>query len=135
MWKDYFPGAEIYGIDTKPECKDHEAERIKIFIGNQSDKKFLKSLAPQLESLNVVIDDGSHIPNDQIASFEVLFPILLSGGYYVIEDLRTHYCADRLKRGLWFFNETMANLHQVETRYPIEEIHFYKSIVFIKKGK
>jgi cephalosporin hydroxylase len=45
MWKDYFgPKAKIYGIDINPKCKDLEEENIKIFIGSQSDRKFLREV-------------------------------------------------------------------------------------------
>lgn len=37
-------------------------------------------------SLDVVIDDGSHRVDHQIASFEVLFPLLSDHGIYVVED-------------------------------------------------
>ncbi len=42
MWKEYFGSkAKIYGIDINPLCKDLEEDNIKIFIGSQSDSKFL----------------------------------------------------------------------------------------------
>ena len=45
MWKDYFGDrANIYGIDINPKCKDLEEENIKIFIGSQSDRNFLRKL-------------------------------------------------------------------------------------------
>ena len=43
MWKNYFGGkAKIFGIDIDPRCKTMEEENIKILIGSQSDRKFLK---------------------------------------------------------------------------------------------
>ena len=75
MWEEYFPNAKIYGIDIKPDCRQYETERIKIFIGSQSDQEFLQKTCLKItESLDIVIDDGSHVPDDQVASFEILFP-------------------------------------------------------------
>ena len=37
VWKDYFPNAEIYGIDIDPSCKKFEDERTKIIICDQND--------------------------------------------------------------------------------------------------
>ena len=37
-------------------------------------------------SLDLVIDDGSHLPAPTRASFEALFPLLPPGGLYIIED-------------------------------------------------
>ena len=136
MWEELFPNAEIYGIDINPKCKQHETKRTKVFIGSQANKKFLEKFCSKItEPLDIIIDDGSHVPADQITSFETLFPVLSPGGYYVIEDLRTHYTSNHLKKSLWFFNEIMANLHRVENHYPIESIYLHRGIVFIKKAK
>lgn len=138
MWEEYLPYANVYGVDVKPECKKHETERTKIFIGSQSDKTFLKNCLSQIKQpLRVVVDDGSHVPQDQIASFEVFFPALASRGWYVIEDLRTHYTSSvRNDRALSFFDKIMQSLHGVgKNPYPIDEIHLHKGIVFIRKGE
>jgi len=45
MWKNYFgEKAKIFGIDIDPRCKDLEEDNIKIFIGSQSDRNFLKDV-------------------------------------------------------------------------------------------
>jgi hypothetical protein len=41
--------------------------------------------------IDIIIDDGSHVPAHQICSFETLWPRVNSGGYYVIEDLHPSY--------------------------------------------
>lgn len=43
------------------------------------------------KKFNIVIDDGSHKPEDQILSFEILWDALADGGYYIIEDLHPYY--------------------------------------------
>ena len=40
---------------------------------------------------DIILDDGGHKMDQQITSFRVLFPILKSGGVYIIEDLGTSY--------------------------------------------
>ena len=46
MWTQYFgPKAHIYGIDINPHCKQLEGGQVQIFIGDQENKQFLKSLA------------------------------------------------------------------------------------------
>src|SRR5436305_1799894 len=45
MWKSYFGDkAKIYGMDINPNCKEVEEENIKVYIGSQSDRKFLQKV-------------------------------------------------------------------------------------------
>jgi hypothetical protein len=39
----------------------------------------------------LIIDDGSHIPEHQLSTFNTLFDILLPGGTYIIEDIETSF--------------------------------------------
>jgi 23S rRNA U2552 (ribose-2'-O)-methylase RlmE/FtsJ len=93
MWQEYFPNAIIHGIDINPSCKAHEDNRIKIHIGDQSDDDFLKSLVQTFgnDNLDAVLDDGSHITNHQIKTFDYLYSKLSDDGIYIIEDLRNSY--------------------------------------------
>jgi hypothetical protein len=91
MWKDYFPNANIHGIDVDPMNKNYEEDRIKIFIGNQGDKDFLADVVAEVGHFDIIIDDASHVNTLTIASYEGLFPALSSGGLYVIEDLACSY--------------------------------------------
>ena len=43
-------------------------------------------LADGLLPLDMVIDDASHMPGPSLRSFELLFPKLAPGGFYVLED-------------------------------------------------
>ena len=65
MWKNYFGGkAKIYGIDVNPSCKELEEENIKIFIGSQSDRKFLRGVKESIPKVDILIDDGGHNRRD-----------------------------------------------------------------------
>lgn len=87
MWEEFFPNATIHGLDIDPACKSHEGGRIRIHIGDQADPSFLHSVLDAMDGApDIVIDDGSHLPNHQIATFNVLFPALSRHGVYVIED-------------------------------------------------
>ncbi len=92
MWKDYFgPRAKVYGVDINPYCKQVEEKQIKVFIGDQGDKKFLKSLIEELHRIDILIDDGSHHMDQQINTFKVMFPHICENGIYICEDLHTSY--------------------------------------------
>lgn len=90
LWKEYFPNGEIYGIDINPKCKQYEEERVRVAIGDQTDEQFLASITDSNE-FDIIIDDGSHIWDHLVISFECLFPHLKSGGLYVMEDLLDCY--------------------------------------------
>lgn len=95
MWETYFPHADIIGLDIDDTCAAIEFERARVIIGNQSKPKMLHSLG----AFDVVIDDGSHVCNDQIASFMALFPSVLPGGLYFIEDVHVGLTAHYMSKG------------------------------------
>lgn len=88
MWRDYFgPEATIYGVDIE-DCRCYSDDKTHIFIGDQSDRSFWSSFKTSVPQLDLLVDDASHRPNDQIPSFEELFPHLSPGGVYLCEDIQ-----------------------------------------------
>jgi hypothetical protein len=92
MWRDYFPEATIHGIDNRPICLGYAEARVKIFIGLQQDKAFLRKVSEEaLGGFDIIVDDASHHNKYTIASFEFLFDQVKPGGIYAIEDLHCSY--------------------------------------------
>ena len=90
MWLDFFKNANIYGIDINK--KDYEYNRGCIFQGDQSKKKDLQKIVKKIGKCRFIIDDGSHVPEHQLLSFNYLFKECLEfGGIYIIEDVETSY--------------------------------------------
>ncbi len=88
MWRDYFPNAQIYGIDIKAELMIRK-DRIQTFVCNQSHSWQLINLAEKLGgNFDLIIDDGSHIADHQSISAITLTPYLSDNGIYIIEDLK-----------------------------------------------
>jgi len=87
MWEEFFPRATLYGMDIDPACKQFEGGRRRVFIGDQSDPTFLRSVVAQTGPLDVVIDDGSHKVEHQLTTFEYLFPTMSDHGIDVVEDV------------------------------------------------
>ena len=77
MWKKYFPFGKIFAIDIYDKSKLEE-NRIKIFKGSQIDYPFLDSICELVGDFDLIIDDGSHVNEHVIKSFEFLFPKLKS---------------------------------------------------------
>lgn len=87
MWRDWFPNAMIYGADIEPDLMFRD-NRIKTFICDQRNEKDLKSLIDMIGSdIDLFIDDGSHIPEDQIFTCLTVMPLLKQDAMYVIEDV------------------------------------------------
>ncbi|UQZ90150.1 hypothetical protein C4J81_13455 [Deltaproteobacteria bacterium Smac51] len=88
-WEEYFEKAEIIGVDCEAASGAYVSGRSKIVYGDLSHTGFLESL-PSLNP-RVIIDDASHVWNHQLLALFVLFPALMSGGIYIIEDIHTSF--------------------------------------------
>lgn len=97
MWKHYFtqgfPNAKvnIYGIDIDPRCKEFEEDGIKIYIGSQEDRDFLKEIKKKIPKIDILIDDGGHTMMQQIVTFEEMYEHIKYDGLYWCEDVGTSY--------------------------------------------
>ncbi len=65
------------------------AGRCIVETGSQDDAGFLSGLAAKYQPA-IIIDDGSHIASHILLTFETLFPHLLPGGTYIVEDIHFH---------------------------------------------
>ena len=89
MWKQYFPDADIIGVDLdKTLEKELKAADIKFIRSDATSDNLPEKISKSTTyDINCIIDDCSHAWGDMRRSFEMLFPVLNSGGYYIIEDL------------------------------------------------
>ena len=118
MWMDAFPNMYIYGIDIGKEDKN---DKYAIFKIDQSSENQLKSILDKIKHpIYFINDDGSHIPEHQLLTFNILFPLLEEGGIYIIEDIETSY---------W----TKSGLYGYDTRYgykhPKSIIEIFKNVI------
>jgi len=90
-WSEYFPRAQIVGLDINEECRQYEQGNIAIRIGDASNPSFLFDIITEFGRPLVVLDDGSHRWDHQIQTLQVLFPLLRPSGFLVIEDLDTSF--------------------------------------------
>lgn len=88
MWKAYFgPGCRVYGVDIEEACKAYEGDRTRVFIGDQADRGFWARFRSEVPSVDILIDDGGHTPEQQIVTLEEMLPHLRPGGVYLCEDV------------------------------------------------
>ena len=91
FWQYLYPDCFLNVID-----KDFKmiGENFEVFKCDQSSLIDLKMLIEKLErkKVELIVDDGSHVPEHQILSFNFLFKNLLSPGCtYIIEDIETSF--------------------------------------------
>jgi hypothetical protein len=149
MWKAYFRRSRIVGIDLydKRHLSEH---RIDIRRCDQTDSEALTRLSKEYKGFDIIIDDGSHINEDVIRTFRMLFPMLRQDGIYVVEDTQTAYWPTwgggigNPHNSMEFFKGLADNLNHAE--YPlanyessyfdlnIVEIAFFHNLIFIRKG-
>jgi hypothetical protein len=92
MWADYFPNARLVGIDIDPRCAQFATNRIQIITGGQENPEVARWLAGAYPGgFDIVIDDGSHVGEHQLASLQLYFPLVKAGGLYIVEDLHCAY--------------------------------------------
>lgn len=115
VWREYFKNATIIGVELNPynsfpyrpnigtewgpltgvqqwwstlsidtEAFYNNFKDCTIIYGDATEEKTFKLLKEQ--SVDVIIDDGSHVIGDIVKSFNVLYSRLSQGGLYIIED-------------------------------------------------
>ena len=92
MWRSYFGDkARIAGIDIEESAKRFEADGFEIFVGDQAKPPFLRSVLARIGLPDIIIDDGGHTSNQQIVSFQTLYPAMKDEGVYLVEDTHTSF--------------------------------------------
>jgi hypothetical protein len=95
-WSDYFSNAsDIMGLAYGDAAQGVEEKvqglpGVSLYTGDQSKLSTMQYLR-QRGPWNIIIDDGSHVPQHMIYSLYHLWDAVVPGGLYVIEDLETNY--------------------------------------------
>jgi len=99
MWREYFtnPKATIHCFDKNTECVNYISELFtKNVFFHQVDQDSRESLQESIKFqknknvVDIILDDGGHCSSQQKKTLEVFWPLLKSGGMYVIEDIHTN---------------------------------------------
>lgn len=142
MWRRYFPNARVVGVDVFEKAVS--GSRIHFEHGDATDAGFVRRVVESHGPFDIVIDDGSHIGREVIASFELLWDSVRPGGFYVIEDLSLAYhrdweggppgtpgtAADLIKR---LVDSTLLRAGD-HFRPSVAAMHVYPEIVFLERS-
>jgi 23S rRNA U2552 (ribose-2'-O)-methylase RlmE/FtsJ len=85
LWDQYFEKSRITGVDVSVIFEPGKYKNHVTII--QSDATKADFLGKTSETFDVIIDDGSHMENDQIDTFNLLKGRMNKGGIYIIEDI------------------------------------------------
>lgn len=118
VWREYFPNATINGCDILNQVL-FEDDRIKTFFIDQSSRESLETLVQS--TFDIIIDDGSHVPEHMKLSYEVLWPTISPGGFYIIEDIKGREL------------EEFVNLNPTECVFKHEGTWHWDSFVVFRK--
>lgn len=94
-WRDFFPNSQIFGLDIKTDVL-FEEDRIKCFYTDQSNGDQLEKTIKHIKDykndnellFDMILDDGSHIIEHMILTFNTLKKHLKINGLYIIEDIK-----------------------------------------------
>jgi len=105
----YFDKAYIYSGDIYPDLFKYKSNRIKNFYVDSSSRNSLSNnLLSKKNNFDIIIEDASHMLKDQILSLFMLFPLLNSGGLFIVEELDFPETRDDMK-----INQTKPDLKQI----------------------
>ena len=136
MWKKYFgKKAKIIGIDLNPKAKKLEKNGFKIYIGNQSDKKFWENFYKKEGKVDLILDDGGHKNLQQISTVHHSLPYIKDGGKIVVEDTGTSYVKKEFNNPskYSFINYAKNVIDAIHRRSPLlkKELNFYSKKIFL----
>ena len=86
MWRDAYPAATVIGLDIN---KVTPPDGTYFFRLDCTSENWITKIKP---SFDLIIDDAGHMTLDQVAAFELWWPMVAKGGHFIIEDCHTmHY--------------------------------------------
>jgi hypothetical protein len=95
MWERYLPNAKILGLDVNPVYFSERqfGPRVTLTVCDATREEDLQNVLKGKEiapgSVDLIIDDGSHIVSHQVRTMSSLWKYVKPGGLYIIEDMHT----------------------------------------------
>lgn len=127
VWRDFFPEADVYGLDNDARWMVGGEPRITTFcLDAYKHEDLMKAMDEIGPDIDFICDDAVHDPIPQIALLNDLWGFLRHGGIYAIEDV----CPYKLPHGdlkhmTRFFPDTVAGVQ-------IHQTHKDERLIFLR---
>ncbi len=156
MWLEYFTKANLVSVDirkTLPQDKLIQNyvkdNRFEFVSADQIDMSKILKIVNTYKNFYIIIDDASHIEEDQQYTLGHLFQFVIPGGWYIVEDLKckrshnekfevkadkTLQVLNRYLKSKNFNSKVLTSEQNLYLNNNIESVAIYDKIAFIKKG-
>lgn len=152
IFRKYFPNANIYALEIDRDVIPGPIFKLKnteVVIGDATNLETINQLMEKVDGkFDIILDDGSHLPEQQIATYNLLWRHLKSPGVYMVEDLVYNYNASWYKKEHTFMDfmfkkidqfhlqDDMKPLNTTRLKFPKRDYHsirFHRNAVVVKK--
>jgi len=110
MWSAWFPKASVIGLDVKPPKLRNKPTNLTLVVGDATAPTTVERLKRKFVAPSIVLDDGSHLWDQQRKALQLIWPWLKSGGMYIIEDLQSSFEPGFAREDVFPFTDLMLRL-------------------------
>jgi hypothetical protein len=88
VWRDFFPNAQIYGVDNDSRFIFNDQQRIHTALCDAYNPYALNQVLMEWGNpkFDMIVDDAVHDPEPQVQLLNMLAPTLKYGGRYFVEE-------------------------------------------------
>lgn len=144
MWLDYFPHAQVFGLDIVHDTNDWNTPGGKpnprytySYIDQSNDAEWQKLLEYYGTDWDILVDDGGHSSQQIITTFRKMWPHIKRGGFYAIEDLGCAYssleffCTPGWQNHMDFIKDMLDQINRGQN--DIDSLHYSCELAILRK--
>jgi hypothetical protein len=122
-WREYFPNAELIGFEWFDErlqkANNDNISNCKYIKMDVTDKLSIENGLSNCHKFDILIDDSTHIFQDQIRFINIAYKYLNIGGFLIIEDIFLKENEERYKAELKHLNEYFSSATFIEANHAL----------------
>ena len=89
MWAQWYANATIVGLDKKLPSGISPPKNLKLVTADATNVEQVRRLRKRFSQPGVILDDGSHVWDEQEQALSLFWNWLEPGGVYILEDLHS----------------------------------------------